>query len=107
MDTGVFKKYFVTTRIPVGGAARRTRIILNRPERPHRQAWRIHREEKNRNAVVSRGFWVCACHQIHMRGGMRCRGVHLLTVDDEMIAITHSPTSKGGQVGTRMWLSKA
>ena len=107
MDTGVFKKYFIATCIAIRGAAWRTRIILDRPEWPHRQAWRIHREEKNRYAVVSRGFRVCARHQIHMRRGMRCRGVHLLTVDDEMIAITHSPTSKGGQVGTRMWLSKA
>ena len=50
---------------------------------------------------------VGAGHQVDMGGVVGRRGVHLLAVDDVLVAVTHGPALEAGQVCARLRLGEA
>ena len=106
-DAHILKESFVGAGVAVGSPQGRRRVVLYRPQRAHRDARRVHRNEKNADAPVPRRVGIRARHQVNVRGVVGGGGVHLLPVDDILVAVAYGAALQARQVGPRLGFGEA
>src|SRR5262249_12842623 len=82
-------------------------VVGHLPQRPHGDAWRLHVDQQQAEALLLRTGRLRAGEQEAAIGDVRMAGPDLLAVDDVRVATTLGPGAEARQVGARARLREA
>ena len=99
----VLKEGLVGPGRSICSADRRLGIALDGPQRSNRYAGCIHWEDEYRDSSVLWSVRVRPCHEVNVRGDVGRRGVHLLAVNDIIVAVFDRPCTEGRQGRHLRW----